>query len=111
MICGDLAVAGVVSMPTAEELGGIIWEIRKGAYGGLKKLKIIEDSERDNQIVVVAFVQLYNILDDVLSMEEKLAIGWNILMLEHALCKYGCFVRLGKRKRKYGCFARHRKPK
>ena len=43
--------------------------------------------------------------------KPKLAMGWNVLMLEHALCKYSRFVRLGKRKRKYSRFARYRKRK
>ncbi|KAF8055700.1 hypothetical protein FPV67DRAFT_1434682 [Lyophyllum atratum] len=44
LIAGDLTVAGVASMPTAEELGGVIYAVKRGAFKGLRRLGLIGES-------------------------------------------------------------------
>ncbi|KAG5337039.1 hypothetical protein C0989_011043 [Termitomyces sp. Mn162] len=87
LIAGDLAIAKAITMPTASELGNIIFDINKGAVKGLQKLGLVSQSPAREE-VVQAFVGLNDFLEIQLTLTEKTAMGYSALMLEHGLCKY-----------------------
>jgi hypothetical protein len=93
LICGDCIYAGLIHMPTKEEMGFLVARMRKGATTGLANLRLIPDKHSSEVDIRNAFVGLYDYLDVELTTEEKEAIGFDVLMLEHSLCKYTRLVR------------------
>ncbi|KAF8067618.1 hypothetical protein FPV67DRAFT_1416126 [Lyophyllum atratum] len=86
LIAGDMAVADACPMPSAEDVGNIIFDVKKGALKGLQKYGLVGSSPT-RQEVVDAFVALHIYLVTHLTAEEKHAMGYTVLMLEHSLCK------------------------
>ena len=95
LICGDLALAGVLELPSVEELGRVISRLGLGAKRGLFQLGLISDlkTAREDE-VVKAFKNLFSYLDMELTPAEKQDMSFSPLMLEHTLCKYGRFCKL-----------------
>jgi len=75
-------------MPTKEEMGLLVACLHKGATTGLANLGLICNKSSSKVDIQNAFIALYNYLDVELTTEEKEAIGFDVLMLEHSLCKY-----------------------
>lgn len=107
LICGDLVLAGLISMPSPEEMGELVKELKMGALAGLQKLGLTSDiSSKDD--VRNAFSELSRHLESHLSPIERETMGYSVLMVEHALCKYSRLRgkrqkakgKAGKRKRK-----------
>ena len=86
LICGDLVEAGIIPMPSAEEWAKLIAKVGKGSKAGLEMCSFIEGNN-NQQRICEAFVSLDLALQQELSNKEKEAIGYNVIMLEHALCK------------------------
>jgi len=86
LICGDLVEAGIIPMPSAEEWAKLIAKVGKGSKAGLEMCGFIEGNN-NQQRICEAFVSLDLALQQELSNKEKEAIGYNVIMLEHALCK------------------------
>ena len=86
LICGDLIEADILSMPTAHEWGGLIYSLGMGAKDAMEMLGLIgkKSSKRE---VSNAFASLDLALRQELTEEEKAAMNYNVIMLEHALCK------------------------
>ena len=86
LIIGDLVVAGAYPMPSAEEWGFLVASLKLGAERALLKLGIPSDSNPN--ATQKAFVDLDRYMLKALTKEEHKAIKYNIITLEHSLCKY-----------------------
>ena len=86
LICGDLVEAGIITMPSSQEMGELISRVQKGARAGLETFELVSKGANGNE-VCQAFVSLDAALQHLLQMEEKVAMGYNVIMLEHVLCK------------------------
>jgi len=86
LICGDLIEAGVVPTPSPREFGELIFKVGKGAKDGMAKFGLVKKGA-DGEEICEAFVSLDLALQRELTEEEKEAMGYNIIMLEHTLCK------------------------
>lgn len=86
LICGDLIEAGVLTMPTANEWGGLIFTLKMGAKGAMEVLNLT-GKRACREEVTEAFTSLDFALQQELEEEEKVTMNYNVIMLEHALCK------------------------
>jgi len=86
LICGDLVEAGLVPMPSPEELGELIFKVGKGAKEGMSLIGLVKD-EVNREELCKAFASLDLALKQELTEDEKEAMGYNVIMLEHTLCK------------------------
>ncbi|KAG2008884.1 hypothetical protein CC2G_014268 [Coprinopsis cinerea AmutBmut pab1-1] len=83
---GDYAIAGIVSMPTLEEMAGIIRSLDKGALKGLRALGYICD---DHSSTFVALRDVHSKITSSFTPEELNKMMYNVFVLEHMLCKHG----------------------
>lgn len=86
LIIGDLMLAGAYAMPSAEEWGYLVAKLKLGGERALLKLGIPLDSNPN--AIQKAFVDLDRHMLKDLTKEEHKAIKYNIITLEHSLCKY-----------------------
>ena len=86
LICGDLVEAGILPMPSASDWAKSISKIGKGSKEGMKLCGFVEESYSEDEFCA-AFTSLDEALQRELKEEEKKDMGYNIIMLEHALCK------------------------
>jgi len=86
LICGDLVEAGVVPLPSPREFGELIFKVGKGAKDGMAMFGLVKNDANKEEICE-AFISLDLALQHELTEEEKEAMGYNIIMLEHTLCK------------------------
>jgi len=94
LICGDLIEANILPMPTAHEWGGLIFTLNMGAKGAMEMLRWV--GKKTSKVEVTeAFVSLDLSLREELDEEEKEAMGYNVIMLEHTLCKIKRLVSRG----------------
>ena len=74
-------------MPTAREWGELIYALKMGAHSVMERLGLI--GKRASKVEVSeAFISLNLVLRQELKEEEKAAMNYNMIMLEHALCKF-----------------------
>lgn len=97
LICGDLVEAGVLEMPSVRMWAGLIFRVGKGAAKGLIRLNLVPKAYTEDQIYQ-AFNGLNNFLMEKLSDIDRATMGYNIIMLEHALCKFTRIYKEGKRR-------------
>ena len=85
-ISKDLVKARVLSMPFALKWAESIWKMGNGSKAGLEMCGLVGKgcSQED---FCLAFESLDKALQMELKEDEKEAMGENIVMLEHALCK------------------------
>jgi len=86
LICGDLIEASILPMPTAHEWGGLIYTLKMGANGTMEMLSLISKKASRVEVAEV-FTSLDQVLQKGLQEEEKVAMKYNVIMLEHMLCK------------------------
>lgn len=86
LICGDLVEAGILPMPSASDWAKSIIKMGKGSKEGMKLCGLVRESCSDEEFCA-AFTLLDQALQRELKEEEKKVMGYNIIMLEHALCK------------------------
>jgi hypothetical protein len=86
LICGDLVEAGILSMPSTRDWAESINKMGKGSKAGMEKCGLVK-SNCSGEEFCTAFASLDKALQTELSEEEKKAMGYNIIMLEHTLCK------------------------
>jgi hypothetical protein len=86
LICGDIVEAGILPMPSANEWAKSVDKMGKGSKDGMVTSGLVSKgcSKED---FCAAFESLDRALQFELREEEKEAMGYNIIMLEHALCK------------------------
>jgi hypothetical protein len=87
LICGDLIEMEILDMPAIEDWAELIHDVKKGATMGLQALVLLQE-KFTKQEVVDAFTLLHTFLLENLSEEDQELMGYNIVMLEHALCKF-----------------------
>ena len=75
-----------MSMPSAEEWARLIARVGKGAKFGMETCGLVPEGCNQEQLCQ-AFVSLDLALQRELDEDEKSAMGYNVIMLEHALCK------------------------
>lgn len=86
LICGDLIEAGILPMPSIEDWSGLIHRLGKGAKAGMEMFGLIR-KDGSKEEVREAFASLDLALRRKLRTDEKETMGYNIIMLEHTLCK------------------------
>jgi hypothetical protein len=85
LMASDYAIAGVVDMPTLEELGAIVFDIGKGAMTGLRLLEL-QCETKEETIQAIAHVD--KLVRDHFYNEELEKMDYNPFVLEHMLCKF-----------------------
>jgi len=98
---GDLALCGFIGMPTAEKMGELVARVGKSAKDGLKVLGLLP-IDAEGERVKVAFVKLHGYIMANLDTCSRQDMGYNVVMLEHALCKYKRILGEGKKGKKGG---------
>jgi hypothetical protein len=86
LICGDLIEAGLVLTPSSREFSELINKVGKGAKDGMVTVGLVKDSSNSEELCE-AFESLDLALQHKLTEEEKEGMGYNVVMLEHTLCK------------------------
>jgi hypothetical protein len=86
LICGDLIEAGLVLMPSPREFGELISKVDKGAKEGMTKTGLVKTGANREELCK-AFTSLDLALLQELTENEKELMGYNVVMLEHTLCK------------------------
>jgi len=85
-------------MPSPEEWGMLVVAVNKGAKKGLWDLKLINTNTPDHTIV-----QEFKALDDFLlanlTQEQKEVMHYNVIMLEHGLCKQPRYIKIASKKK------------
>lgn len=92
LIIGDCAEAGLMHMPTTQQMADLVATLKKGAKTGLARLGMIAKDKPTDDDIMAAFVRLSHHLNVDLSEDEKNDMHYNILMLEHGLCKYSRLI-------------------
>lgn len=97
LLTADLSYTGAVVAPTVDEIATVIWDLNKGAVAGLEELNLIPlrtESEggtkarADKDNVRRAVKVLFKRLERLLPEEMKTAVGFDVIVLEHSLCKF-----------------------
>jgi hypothetical protein len=88
LVCGDCSLAGLIPMPSTQQVGELAAILKKGALSGLDRLRLANEHSTSPADIAKAFVNLHNYLEQDLTTEEKAVMGYNAVMLEHSLCKY-----------------------
>ncbi|KIY67039.1 hypothetical protein CYLTODRAFT_353996 [Cylindrobasidium torrendii FP15055 ss-10] len=87
LLVEDMVYAGLVSWPSVEEFGAVVAELGKGATDALVMLGLISH-EASQAEIAGAFVQTYRYANNLPDNFNVLEMGFDMFMLEHALCKY-----------------------
>jgi hypothetical protein len=98
LIVGDLIEAGVIRMPSSGEWGMLVVAVNKGAKKGLGDLKLI-NANTPNHIIVQEFKALDDFLLANLTQEQKEVMHYNVIMLEHGLCKQPRYIKIAVKKK------------
>ena len=99
LIVGDLIEAGVIQISSLDKWGSLVVDVDKGAKKGLRDLKLI-DANTPLHTVVQEFKALNNFILERLTLEQREAMHYNVVMLEHELCKHPRFVKLPSNRKK-----------
>lgn len=86
LICGDLIEAGIIPMPSASVFGELIFKVGKGGKAGMEMFDLVSEGV-NREDFGKAFASLDNYIERALGEEGKEAMGYNVVMLEHTLCK------------------------
>jgi hypothetical protein len=86
LICGDLVETGILPMPSTKEWAESIVKMGKGSKDGMELCGFVGKNSSQEDFCS-AFESLDQALQRELQDEEKEAMGYNIIMLEHTLCK------------------------
>lgn len=90
LVLGDLikAECQIFPMPTSSIWGELVHELNKGARNGLVELGL-QGKIVTSEVTSHSFQELNQYLEEQLDDEEKSLIGFNVISLEHGLCKQG----------------------
>ncbi len=72
-------------MPTAEEMGAIVWSLKKGGLKGLKLLGFATHRKAD---AIHAFVMFHRYMLAKIPFQRRSQMDFNIFHTEHFLCKF-----------------------
>lgn len=91
LLTADYVAAGLVGPPSFDAMAGLIVDISKGALQGLRDLGLLPQS-RTHKVgkpdVELALQKLWAYLEEHLEEEVKTQFNFNLVFLEHALCKF-----------------------
>jgi hypothetical protein len=87
LVCGDLIELEILDMPPIEDWAKLISDVQKGATTGLQSLALLGNTFTSEE-VVDAFTKLNAFLMQNLSEEDMELMGYDMVMLEHGLCKF-----------------------
>ncbi|KAH9837948.1 uncharacterized protein C8Q71DRAFT_706298 [Rhodofomes roseus] len=87
LLASDFVYAGKVKMPTVPEMGHVVASLKLGARAGLIRLGLLSGVSATEGEVCTAFVLAYNHLEAKLPAAVKSRMNFDVIMLEHALCK------------------------
>jgi hypothetical protein len=85
-LINDYVECGLVQEPTIEEMATLICKLKMGGSRGLQALGYDVGSPTR---VLDALRSLRSDLMNALTAEERLAMGFGVIMIEHSLCKLG----------------------
>ncbi|KIY61361.1 hypothetical protein CYLTODRAFT_327312, partial [Cylindrobasidium torrendii FP15055 ss-10] len=86
LLAEDMVYAGLVAKPTLDEFAIVVGKLRKGAAKALMSLGLVS-AKASTQEIAVAFVKVYNSVNNSLTQDEKDLMRFDMFMVEHALCK------------------------
>lgn len=88
LLAGDYAYTGKVKMPSVEEMGEVIHDVDAGGIAGLRVLGYFGKGEKPSQSQVTAGLEdVHAFVMSVLPRDSREMMGYDLIMLEHALCK------------------------
>ncbi|KAF9521306.1 hypothetical protein CPB83DRAFT_737848, partial [Crepidotus variabilis] len=87
LMVGDLVDCGFVNMPSAVDMGSLVEQINRGAVKGLIQLGLVSPKYTKKD-AAQAFALLHQHVEETSSRDNKELMGYNPIMLEHALCKF-----------------------
>ncbi|KAI0039942.1 hypothetical protein FA95DRAFT_1612179 [Auriscalpium vulgare] len=106
LLTADYVYAGVVTMPSVDDVGWVIHDIARGGLRGLGLMGLVEIDltlkqfkKHDKPPVAVvqqAFGIFYDFVSSALTPAQRAHMGWDVIMAEHLLCKIS---RLSKAKK------------
>jgi len=96
LMVGDLIECGFLPLPTPEKMGELVALVDKGAAKGLQRLGLLKSDSTPEEISR-AFVTLHLHIENSIDTDIRSRMGYNIIMLEHALCKYQRIYRAGRK--------------
>jgi hypothetical protein len=89
-LVNDYIECGLAKEPTIQEMAVLMSKLKMGGMKGLKALGYDVSSPTQ---VAEALTSLHSDLVSTFSVEERLAMGFGVVMIEHSLCKMGCLDR------------------
>ena len=94
LIIGDLLESGFLPMVDAHVMDKLVAKVGKGAKDALKCLGLINQHSNEDAIAN-AFVELHQHAMEAFNQEKQTTMVYNVITLEHGLCKYKRLLRLG----------------
>jgi hypothetical protein len=93
LLIGDFIESRVIEMPSAKCWGEFVGMVGMGALKGLQNLGLLK-SKASSTDVQIAFTGLHDYIIDTISQDDLELMGYNVVMLEHGLCKLNRVGRL-----------------
>ena len=93
----DMCAVGLVDIPTVDEMGEVVGELRAGGMLGLEATGHLTASTSVNGIRK-AFGQFYVDVARCLTGDELERLPWNSITAEHTLCKFHRMLKKGQYK-------------
>jgi hypothetical protein len=88
LVC-DLHYAGVCAAPTLSDIAGAIFRIRGGVFAALVTLGLVPAGMKPSVRQIEAVLEaLQAHIATAFSQEELDEMGWDLICLEHLLCKF-----------------------
>ncbi|HEV7738566.1 MAG TPA: hypothetical protein VGO47_14495 [Chlamydiales bacterium] len=98
LLTADYVYAGLVTAPTSQEMAESLRRVDAGSLKTLVHLGLVPPRKQDNgqlipfnqydQYIVNTLDSLIKHMEEVFSSEERSLMGFDLIMLEHTLCKY-----------------------
>lgn len=94
LLIADMHAAGLVQLPTFDDMGIVLPVLDAGGITGLQTLLYLSNSY--NKVEVgPAFQKFFEDVSSQLTATELVDFSWNSITAEHTLCKFGRMFRLG----------------
>ncbi|KAL0570957.1 hypothetical protein V5O48_010997 [Marasmius crinis-equi] len=84
LLAADYATAGAVPMPSAHEVGCVIYKVGLGSLQGMKRMGFpCDDADGTGD----GFAFVYDHFRKRIDLDRQDQMGFNVFMMEHCLCK------------------------
>lgn len=94
LLVADMCRAGLVDLPTVEDMAGVAAYLSKGAASGLQVMGFLTKGGT-GPLIRTAFVAFYEAVTEELTDEQKVEFQWDPITAEHTLCKFTRITRRG----------------